>query len=180
MVFLNPDTKILETNSLNKLIQKLKQNPEYGLAGPKLVYPDKKIQKSVRRLPTLWGAINEYLFGIKGAYDFYLPLCQNFCEVESVVGACIAIKKTVFKMVGGWDERYFLYFEDVQLCFNIRKLGLKIGYAPDVVVEHSVGVSGKNQNTKELSLQSSRLYFGALRFTLIEYISRLGYRLKQQ
>lgn len=179
LIFLNPDTKIKIKGSLNKLVNTLKQNSEYGLIGPKLVYQNGEIQKSVRKLPTIWGAIKEYIFGIKGEYDFYLPNCQGLCEVDSITGACMVIKKEVFEKVGGWNQKYFLYFEDIQFCSDVRNLGLKIGYMSDIVIEHRMGASGINQNTTELSLQSSRIYFGSLKFTVIEFISRLGNKFRK-
>lgn len=178
LIFLNPDTKIFNRESLNKLVKVLEKNLEYGLVGPKLVYTDGSIQNTVRKLPTLQGAIKEYWLGSKGSYDFYLPKCQNLCEVESVVGACMVINKNVFERIGGWDEKYFLYFEDLQLCVAIKKLGLKIGYAADIVVEHQVGVSGKSQDTSKLSLESSQKFHGKLKFLLIQFISRLGNKLR--
>ena len=178
LIFLNPDTEIIEKNTFERLIKVLEENQQYGLIGPKLMLKNGYVQKSVRRLPTVWGAMNEYIFGVKGAFDFYIPDCKKLCEVESVVGACIVMKRKVFNEIGGFNEKYFLYFEDLELCNSVRKQGLKVGYAANIKIEHILGQSGKNKNVTKLNLESSRKYFGSLRFLLIQYIGRLGNMLR--
>lgn len=174
LLFLNPDAYFIKEQSVEKLVQALSENDDYGPVGPKLILPNGKVQKSVRNLPTVFGAFLEYILGLSGKYDFYQPNCTSLCKVESVVGACILIKKNVFKRVGGFDEKYFLYFEDLELCRSVKKSGLKVGYLPKVEVGHVVGVSGKNQKTLDLLCYSSKKYHGLISFYIIEFIIRLG------
>jgi N-acetylglucosaminyl-diphospho-decaprenol L-rhamnosyltransferase len=177
LVFLNPDTKINEKNTLEKLCNYLK-NSNYGLVGPKLIQQNGQIQNSVRNLPTLWRAIQEYIFGFKNSFNFYTPKCEGICKVESIVGACMALRREHFIKAGGFNEKYFLYFEDLELCRSIRQLGYDVGYAADVIVEHKIGVSGKNKDVVNLSLESSKKYFGSFQFLLIQLIGRLGNKFK--
>jgi N-acetylglucosaminyl-diphospho-decaprenol L-rhamnosyltransferase len=178
LIFLNPDTKISEKDTLEKLCSYL-ESSQYGLIGPKLVQQNGQTQKSARNLPSVWRAIQEYIFGIKDSFNFYVPKCEDICSVESVVGACMAMRKELFVKVGGFNEKYFLYFEDLELCKNIRRLGYEVGYAANITVEHSIGVSGKNKDVMNLSLNSSKKYYGSFQFLLIQLISRLANKLKK-
>lgn len=174
VIFLNPDTKILRNGSLEKLRDALAENPQFGLIGPQLIFPSGNVQKSVRNLPTPVRAFKEYVLGNKGAYDFYLPKSHGLCEIESVVGACIVMRKDVFEKIGGFDERYFLYFEDLQLCKDIRKMGCKVGYLPMVTVEHLEGGSGPGLITLKFLHVAAKRYHGLLDYYLIQAIIRVG------
>lgn len=174
LIFLNPDTKLISKDTVEKLVKTLEENPGFGLIGPKLLYPDGTIRKTARNLPTVGGAIGEYILKREGVYDFYQPGGSTLIEVESVVGACMVIKKRLFERVGGFDEKYFLYFEDLQLCKDIRSAGFKVGYLPEVKVEHIEGVSGAGGKTMDFLKESSRKYHGLLNNFLIQSIIRAG------
>lgn len=178
LIFLNPDTKILQKGSLGKLQEVLMENPSFGLLGPKLMFPDGRQQKTVRSLPTIARAFKEYVLGIKGSYDFYIPEGNGLIEVESVVGACMVIKRDVFERAGKFDEKYFLYFEDLDLCRKVRKLGFKVGFYPEVEIAHNEGVSGKGQKTNKLLQESAKKYHGLLEDFFIQSIIRIGSRMR--
>lgn len=169
-IFLNPDTRIFKKGDLEKLAEVLQENPDYGLVGPKLIYPDGKIQAKARNLPTVKRAFEEYVLGRKGAYDFYQPRSSSLTEVESLTGACMVINKELFQMVGDFNEKYFMYFEDLALCQTIRKKGFKIGYDPEVVVEHAEGVSGASVKTHDFLHTSAKKYHGYPNYWLIQGI----------
>lgn len=170
LVFLNPDAEVLGRGSLEKLVDVLEKNHDFGLVGPQLILPDGQIQKTTRNLPTPMRAFQEYILGQKGTYNFYLPECKFLCEVESVVGACMAIKKDVFVKAGKFDEKYFLYFEDLELCRSVKKLGLKVGFLPEVKIRHIVGVSGGSKITLSLLQESAKKYHGLINYLLMEAI----------
>lgn len=170
LVLLNPDTKILKNGDLEKMRDALIENPEFGLIGPKFVYPDGKSQATVRKLPTPWRAFQEYILGIDGAYDFYQPACSGICNVESVVGACMVMARKTINMVGGLNETYFMYFEDLDFCRATQNLGLKIGYLPSVTIEHTVGASGGGFKTNIYASTSAPKYYGWLNYYLTELI----------
>lgn len=174
LVFLNPDTKLLTKNGLNDIVGTLEKNEGFGLIGPKLLYASSKSRKTVRNLPTVSRAIAEYILGKTGTYDFYIPDSSDLSEVESVLGACMVISREVFDKVQGFDEKYFLYFEDIQLCKDVGKLGLKIGFLPRVEVVHIEGVSGQGIKTSESLIKSAKIYHGLCEYFLIQNIIRLG------
>ncbi len=174
LVFLNPDTEILERTSLERLRNVLVENSIFGLIGPKLVYPNGNVQKSVRNLPTVFLAFKEYILGEKGCYGFYLPEGEGLSEVESLVGACMVIRKETFDKAGKFNEKYFLYYEDLELCKSVRRLGLKVGFYSKVRIKHFEGISGKGQKTNNLLVQSAKRYHNPLEYFLIQIIIRIG------
>lgn len=179
LVFLNPDTKILSKNDLGSIVTTLIKHPEFGLIGPRLKRPNGQDQLTVRNLPTVFRAFCEYILGIKGSYDFYAPKSRELVSVESVVGACMVIKRDLFEKVGKFNEKYFLYFEDLDLCRSILKLDLKIGFLPKVTLEHIIGASGKNEKVSERLIASAKAYHGGLSYYLITLIIRFSQLFKK-
>ena len=127
VVFLNPDTTV-KPNSFVAMVEYMQANPQVGLAGPKVLNPDGSGQESVSyRYPG-----HRY-----GAADLgVLP-----GEIACVLGACQIAARQLLQELGGFDEDFFLYGEDQDLCLRIRKRGLAIGFIADVVIMHHGGQS---------------------------------------
>jgi len=179
LFFLNPDTEL--TEPIDELIKFYEENPSAGLVAPKLVMGNGQVQASVKKLPTIWGAIKEYVFGIQNAYSEYAPKENSPIEIESVNGAALLIKKEYFEKLGGFDQKFFLYYEDVDLCQRIRAFGKKIYYYPAVSIKHLVGATKSSQNRYELNLKAAQIYhgkFAAFMLYLIFWIPRIKRRLK--
>ena len=174
IVFLNPDTYLSQVGSLEKLRDTLSDNPGFGIIGPKLILSDGEVQKTARNLPTVKNAFRTFILGDKKRYDFYLPEGNNLCSVESIVGACFIIKKSVFNKINGFDERYFMYFEDLELCRKILKIGLKIGFLPTVKIIHLHGDSGKGQRTSDYLHSSAKKYHGLVDYYFIQLLIRFN------
>lgn len=171
LVFLNPDAMLTQSDSLERLAEALGENTNFGIVGPRLIYPDGSVQPKVRNFPTVYRAFKEYVLGTKGSYCFYTPDCQALCQVETVAGACMVIKKELFQKMGGFNEKYFMYYEDIDLCRKIRKLGLKVGFIPEITIVHAEGVSaGQNRKTNNLMKDSAKKYFGLVNYFLLEPI----------
>lgn len=179
LFFLNPDTEINE-DVFTPLLNFYESHSATGLVAPKLIMTDGKIQPSVKKLPTIWGAFKEYVLGIKNSYGEYVPEGDEPIEVEAVYGAAFLIKRELFEKLNGFDERYFMYYEDSDLCRRVRKLGKKIFYLPRVNLLHLVGAVKSSANRYQLNLNSSKIYHGALGvfiLHLIFFIPRLRRRL---
>lgn len=140
LVFLNPDTKVFK-DSLEILYKFIKSHTDAGIVAPAILRTNGNLQPSVRNLPTLAGVINEYIFGKKNAYSEFVPETKDDIAVESVYGTCMMIKKSIFEKVGGFNEKYFLYYEDLDLCRKINNLGLKVYYCPTAKISHVLGGS---------------------------------------
>ena len=143
VLFLNPDTEI-KNKAVEKLLEFLKANPGAAVAAPKLIHEDGRVQLLCRNFPSPATDLGESLF-----LDIAFPKSQffNHCfmgewkhdstrEVEQPAGACLLVRMESLKKTGFYDERFFLYYEDVDLCYRIKKAGGKIFLLHDVLVVH--------------------------------------------
>jgi GT2 family glycosyltransferase len=171
ILLLNSDT-IVEEGQLEKLLEFAERHPEAGVIGPKLILPSGETQASCRNLPTIKRAILEYWLGKKGSYDFFIPGTKKAVEVESVTGAAMLVPQKVLEKTGLLDERYFMYFEDLDFCQRVKRSGFKIYYFPDVEIFHHHGASGEKLGgkPKQWLFKSSEIYHGAARHFLINAI----------
>ncbi len=170
LFILNPDTRFDE-DPFTKLIKFAKSHPKAGIIAPKLIEESGQAQPSVRKLPTTIGALKEYYFGISKQYEAYVPEDNVPRVVESVVGAAILIKKDLFFKLGGFDEKYFMYFEDLDLCRKVLKAGFKIYFFPQIKIYHKVGgtVTYPEENKKWLK-DSAKKYHGISKAFVLDKI----------
>jgi len=127
------------------MVDYMEENPEIGVLGPKQIYPDGTIQDSCRRNMKWFDLILKRTF--LGKIPFFKKKVDKYKmddfdhseikEVDLLVGSCFLISREIFEQVGGFDERYFLFMEDFDLCREIKALGKKIVYFPKVEVTHN-------------------------------------------
>ena len=148
VLLLNPDTEC-PVNSLKKLVQKIDSRKDIGIIGPKILYPDGKYQQCVWRFPTL---IDQALILLKLHHlipnakplqkYFHKDLDPNAeQEVDQVMGACFLVKSACWEQIKGLDQRYFIWFEEVDACKQAKEKGWKVYYDPSVAVIHYGGQS---------------------------------------
>lgn len=174
LLFLNPDTQLKDSSFL-KLIQKLENDPKIGLISPALVNKRGDYQPLAYHPQTLKNAFWQFFFQ-KNTFSPYVP--PNEQVVHALAGAALIMKKTLFDRLDGWNEKYFMYFEDLDLCDRVRKLGKKIVYCPQATLIHELGSSGKNlgQKPSRWLVQSSKKYHGLFKYCLLNLIIRSGQR----
>jgi GT2 family glycosyltransferase len=174
-LLLNPDTKATR-GAVRTLLICAKAQTDLAVIGPKLMNLDGTIQSSCFNLPTIKNAILEFWLGKKDKFGKYYPKFQKLTEIEAVVGAAMLIPKTALNDVGFLDERYFMYFEDLDWCRRANKIGLKIYYCPKAKFLHEHGASGKEipQKTHKWLVESSKIYYGLVRYYLITFIILFG------
>lgn len=127
ILFLNPDTEV-HTGAFAAMVRYLGANPDIGLAGAKIVNPDGSLQDSVEyRYPGQRHCKTE-LSGLPG-------------KIAWLSGAAIIARRETIEAIKGFDERYFLYGEDIDLCLCARKAGWKIGFIPEAIITHWGGQS---------------------------------------
>lgn len=168
LFFLNPDTEV--EKPLDELVNFYENTPNAGIVGPKLVLENGAIQPSARKLPTIMGVVKEYILGVKNAYSEYIPERDKPTEVEMVYGAAMLIKHELFEKLGGFDEKYFLYYEDADLCRRVQVLGKKIYYYPRIFVKHLVGATVSDRDKYKLNYESSVKYHGIIGAFVLELI----------
>jgi GT2 family glycosyltransferase len=145
---LNPDT-IVHRQSFDTLMEFMDNNADVGACGPKLLNGDGTIQSSARCFPTFAGALHRHsafkLFGIfKSDYEKWLMKGFDYShqtDVAQLMGAALMIRKTVVDKIGLMDERFFMYYEEVDLCYRIKQAGWRVVFIPDAVVTHLAGKS---------------------------------------
>ena len=166
VLLLNSDI-IVKENSLNLLFDFTKDKDDLGVLGGRLLNKEGSIQGSCYYLPTLWRTIIKSESLLK-----YAPQGQEHIQVEAVIGAVFLIPKKIIKKVGLLDERYFIYFEDLDYCRRIKNAGFKVFYLPKAEFIHFHGASGKSipQKTHQWLVESSKLYHGVFNYHLITSI----------
>ncbi len=176
-LLLNSDV-IVKNDSINRLLDFAESNLNTGVVGAKLINPDGTVQASVLNFPTIGNAIREYWIGKKSAYSKYIPKSDQPSVVECVVGAVMLITPRAINRVGLFDERYFMYYEDLDYCRRIQRAALKVYYYPDAKFVHFHGKSGPTTfDTKEQwrrLIPSSIIYNGIIKHYLINSIIWFG------
>jgi len=167
ILLLNPDTRLYE-NSLDILIKQKKQF-KADICGGKMIKTDGSIHGSFVKKPNILTALFDFtnlrkIFPKnKWHREFYylnLGKIAKPLEVDAISGGYMLIKKRVNNLLGGFDENFFLYLEDVDYCLRAKKNGLRIFYFPESVIWHEGGGSSKNKS--KIDYQAwlrSRSYF---------------------
>jgi N-acetylglucosaminyl-diphospho-decaprenol L-rhamnosyltransferase len=157
LLLLNPDCAI-EPGALEILEKVLADRPECAVAAPQLLNTDGTVQASARGEPGAWTG----LFGRHGLFTRLFPRARlarrnlpagdlvaanvESAPVDWVMGACMLIRRDLFDLVGGFDERYFLYWEDADLCRRLRNRGYTTRYVPAARVVHAGGASARTSS----------------------------------
>jgi len=151
---LNPDTEIIG-DALRTMLDKIESDTQLGLIGSWLQYPDGTIQSSRRRFPTVWTGLFESTwlepYAPKSVLDHYLMREQaddRPCEVDWVMGASMFASRQAVEAVGGLDEGYFMYSEELDWCKRIKEAGFKIIWSPDAKVVHHLGATSDQASTR--------------------------------
>ncbi len=148
LLFLNPDC-FPSTDAFEILLAFFEANQNLGACGGLLLGFDGREQSGGRRRdPTLMlsaGKVMRRVTGLRFLPTFDLsnePLGDDAIKVDAVSGACLAVRESVFRGVGGFDEAFFLHFEDLDLCRSIRRSGFEVRFVPQAVFYHYQGASG--------------------------------------
>jgi N-acetylglucosaminyl-diphospho-decaprenol L-rhamnosyltransferase len=142
---LNPDAVVVP-RSLPRLVAFLDSHPDGGMAGSQIRDSDGKTQVAAFRFPSLLSEIeNAFSLGlvsrILGDHVLSLPPPSHDCEVDWISGASMLIRRRAIESVGYFDEGFFLYFEEVDLCRSMRKAGFKSYFVADAPIIHIGAVS---------------------------------------
>jgi N-acetylglucosaminyl-diphospho-decaprenol L-rhamnosyltransferase len=154
VLIMNPDCRV-NRGAVAALEAQLAAYDTCAVAGPRVLDPDGAVQGSARGDPDMWTG----LFGRTGRLRGWFPLLpaarRNVVTdaaigngtasvvVDWVSGACMLVRRSVFDAVGGFDEGYFMYWEDADLCRRLRARGYHVRYVPAATVVHKVGQSSR-------------------------------------
>ncbi len=174
ILLLNPDT-IVQEDTFSILINFFNSHPEAGLVGCKVLNPDGTLQLACRRgFPGPWTSFtkvtglsklfpNSKLFA---RYNLtYLDENQTY-EVDAISGAFMLLKREVYEKVGGFDPQFFMYGEDLDLCYRIQQAGFKVYYVPDTQIIHY-----KGESTKRSKMDETKVFYDAMHLFVRKHFS---------
>jgi hypothetical protein len=147
LIFINSDI-LLSEDPVPAMLDKLCSDKGIGIIGCQLLNPDGTLQPSNFRFPRLFLRFIQ-LSGLKKIILKILPEVKSrkekYYETDYVSGAFLMIERDIFLRIGGFDERYFMYHEDADICFKVKTMGLK------VILYNSRGVTHLTQNQEKLN-----------------------------
>ena len=154
VLVLNPDTEV-PPETLDALLALMEEKRDVGICGCKLVRPDGRLDHAARRsFPTILGALGHFTGagrapGAPHALAQYRAPDVDGGPVDAVNGAFMLIRRAALEQVGGFDERYWMYMEDLDLCFRFAEAGWVTWYEPSVSALHvKAAASGRHRSPK--------------------------------
>ena len=166
VLFLNSDTELME-NSIEKCIKFLKQNPKVGAIGCQLKNLDGSLQRNGGHFPTLlkvkaWMLFLDDLPIVKDIFPSYHPSPSFFTKSHDqdwLTGAFFLVPKKILDDVDAWDDDYFMYVEDVDLCWRIKKAGYKVYYFAGTEIKHVGSASSSSDMSILRELKNLKLFY---------------------
>ncbi len=166
-LLLNPDTEV-PPKALYEMIRFMDSRPEIGMAGPKLILPDGSLDKACRRsFPT--PIVSFYHFsGLAklfphsprfARYNMTFVSPDQEIEVDSVVGAYMQVRREALQNAGLLDETFFMYGEDLDWAFRVKKAGWTVVYHPQVTVWHIKRASSRKSQKAQFEFYRAMLIF---------------------
>jgi N-acetylglucosaminyl-diphospho-decaprenol L-rhamnosyltransferase len=160
----NPDLEI-EKGAAGALVRRLATEADLGAVGPLIRNTDGTIYPSARSDPRVWDAVGHGLLGLVWRTN---PFTRRYRQLDAdpsrprdvdwVSGAAVWLRRDALDTVGGWDERYFMYVEDVDLCWQLRRRGWRVGYEPGATVTHVQGATTAKHPYRMISEHHRSLY----------------------
>ncbi len=166
LLLLNPDT-VIQEDTIKVLIQFFATHPHVGMAGCKILNPDGTLQLPCRRsFPTPWVAFTKVtglstLFPkskLFARYNLTFLDPEQTYEVDAVSGSFMMLRREVYEKIGGLDETFFMYGEDLDWCFRVQQAGWKVYYVPTTSIIHYKGESTRRSDIDEL-----KVFYNAMR-----------------
>jgi len=137
VLIINPDNE-LEPEGLERMVQLLRADSSIGILAPKLQFPDGSVRDCARSFPSFFDVLIKRTF----LHHFFPGRMRRYLQtdvpdaplrdVDWVVGACLFFRRDFFSALGGFDERFFLFFEDMDLCRRIHLAGKRVVYASSI------------------------------------------------
>ncbi|MFH1194512.1 MAG: glycosyltransferase [bacterium] len=173
-LLINPDT-IVKENTLSKMIEFFETYADAGLAGCKVLNPDGTLQLACRRsFPGPWTSFTKVMGLSKlfpksklfAQYNLtYLDENKTY-EVDAVSGSFMMLRKEVYEKIGGFDPDFFMYGEDLDLCYRVQKSGSKVFYFNETEIIHY-----KGESTKRSSIDETKMFYDAMHLFVKKHFS---------
>jgi N-acetylglucosaminyl-diphospho-decaprenol L-rhamnosyltransferase len=164
LLLLNPDAEIV-TGTLAGFVKVADEHPDAAAIGPLVRNPDGTIQPSARRVPGTFEALMHAFLGPVApanrwtrAYTISGWDRASEREVDWISGSAMLLRRSAIHQVGVFDEGYFMYVEDVDLCTRLRRAGWTVLFSPELAVAHEIGVSARGQSRRMAREHSRSIY----------------------
>ena len=179
VLILNPDTEIVG-GTLSALCRLLDERPQVGVLAVRQLGPDGELQPTLRRFPSFPRALAQALWcerwpvlGARAGERVLNPHSYSHeIECDWSTGAVLLARRTALSAVGGFDERFFLYSEETDLCLRVKKAGWRIVHVPHVAFVHHAGKAGVDPK-REAQMTYARLQYAEKHFRAAQ---RIAYR----
>jgi N-acetylglucosaminyl-diphospho-decaprenol L-rhamnosyltransferase len=161
VLLMNPDAEVV-SGTLGGFVKVARDHPRAGAIGALVRDPDGSIYPSARKVPTLGEAVGHAFLGpfvsnrFSRAYTMADWDRRSERAVEWVSGSCVLLRRAALDQVGLFDERFFMYVEDVDLCTRLRGQGWEVLFSPELEVLHVGGVSTGGYRSRRMTLEHSR------------------------
>jgi len=148
LLFLNSDTLVCD-GAVEKMLEYLQREQSTAIVGPKLLNQDDTLQRSCGIFPNLRTEFSDRTFlnrlfptnKVFGSYKLGAWDYGTEKKVDWVSAGCMLMRKDIFEQIGGFDENIYMFYEDVDLCFRVKKAGYKITFLPNAQIYHLHGGS---------------------------------------
>jgi GT2 family glycosyltransferase len=163
VLLLNPDTLITD-DAMRLLLEAMAKRPDVGACGPRILNADGSPQVSIRKFPTLGALVCDEL-GLSVAlprlftgYRLSAWPLEKTGEVDQLGGSCLLLRRRALDVVGLLDERFFVYFEEVDLCRRLWNAGWRVRYVYEATIVHVGGQSSKTDRASSLRYRYRSLF----------------------
>ncbi len=174
LLLLNPDT-LLSEDTISTMLNFFSNTPDAGLAGCKILNPDGTLQLACRRsFPGPWTSFCK----VTGLSNLF-PKSRLFArynltfldenktyEVDAISGSFMMMKREVYEKIGGFDEQFFMYGEDLDLCYRVQSGGYKVYYVHNAQIIHY-----KGESTKRSSIDEAKVFYDAMHLFVRKHLS---------
>jgi GT2 family glycosyltransferase len=165
VLFLNPDTEILD-GTLGALIEGLDSRPSVGVAGVRQVTADGQLWPTIRRFSTatrwFFEAIGSERFPFRASWlgerELDMSVYDQDVECDWVSGSVMFIRRAALQSAGFWDERFFMFCDETDLCLRIKQAGWEVRHLPDATILHHAGKAGWSPKREAQGAYARRLY----------------------
>jgi GT2 family glycosyltransferase len=171
VLLLNSDT-VIQPDTLTTMIKYMDANPQVGLATCRVELSNRQVDPASHRgFPTPWASLTYYL-GLEKLFPHVKLFSQyhqgwkdlnRVHEIDSPVGAFFFLRKSALNQVGLLDEAFFMYGEDIDLAFRIKKSGWQVMYVPLTTITHLKGASGINSTDKSKKIITTKAFFDTMK-----------------
>jgi len=159
VMFLNPDT-VLRVCNIDSIMKFLKHTNRASVIGCRMVDESGLPQPSCWKAPSLCMLFLDSFLPYRTSRSLISEIPQTVREVDMVSGACMIVRREVFDDLGGFDERFFMYYEDADFCLRARKKNYRIYYTPDISICHRIANSTDSEKNRFFRyLYASKLTF---------------------